>query len=214
MAVLQQALGDPEALLGAVTSPEQQGAASHASTAWPSSRLTDWVVDVVSGRVVGGNVLRIAEAARRRRVGEHDETCSSSASSDPPRRRPGRPGQVVRPGCRRTSGRRRAAALLSDPTPSPHRARSHARPLAAPHRRRRPPAPGCGASRRQTLYRPLAILQRAGRAAEPARARAALAIEPPAARSSARTRTSGAGEVVDGARRADHPDHQAPDARG
>jgi putative hydrolase len=69
MAVLQQALGDPEVLLGAVTSPEQ-----HALRPQLDALVavvvgyTDWIVDAVAVRIVGGNALRIAEAVRRRRV--------------------------------------------------------------------------------------------------------------------------------------------------
>ena len=69
MAALQQALGDPEVLLGAVTSPEQL-ALQPRLDALVSVVVgyTDWVVDAVAVRVVGGNALRIAEAVRRRRV--------------------------------------------------------------------------------------------------------------------------------------------------
>ncbi len=76
MAVLQQALGDPEVLLGAVTSPEQQALRPRLDALVAVVvGYTDWVVDAVAVRVVGGNALRIAEAVRRRRV----ETTSSDS---------------------------------------------------------------------------------------------------------------------------------------
>jgi putative hydrolase len=69
MAALQQALGDPEVLLGAVTSPAQLELRPRLDALVAVVvGYTDWVVDAVSVRVVGGNALRIAEAVRRRRV--------------------------------------------------------------------------------------------------------------------------------------------------
>ena len=69
MAALQQALGDPEVLLGAVTSPEQQALRPRLDALVAVVvGYTDWIVDAVAVRVVGGNALRIAEAVRRRRV--------------------------------------------------------------------------------------------------------------------------------------------------
>jgi putative hydrolase len=69
MAALQQALGDPEVLLGAVTSPEQQTLRPRLDALVAVVvGYTDWIVDAVAVRVVGGNALRIAEAVRRRRV--------------------------------------------------------------------------------------------------------------------------------------------------
>jgi len=68
---MQQALGDPAVLLGAVQSPEQRrlqpllDAAAAAIVGY-----VDYMVDGVSVRVIGGDALRIAEAVRRRRV-EH-----------------------------------------------------------------------------------------------------------------------------------------------
>ena len=121
MAALQQALGDPEVLLGAVTSPEQLALRPRLDALVPVVvGYTDWVVDAVAVRVVGGNALRIAEAVRRRRV----ETTSArlvrrAAARHPPRRRPGRPGQGVRAGRRRPGRRRRPApAARASPTPS------------------------------------------------------------------------------------------------
>jgi putative hydrolase len=69
MAVLQQALGDPEVLLGAVTSPEQHALRPRLDALVAVVvGYTDWIVDAVAVRIVGGNALRIAEAVRRRRV--------------------------------------------------------------------------------------------------------------------------------------------------
>jgi putative hydrolase len=69
MAALQKALGDPEVLLGAVTSPEQMALRPRLDALVAVVvGYTDWIVDAVSVRVVGGNALRIAEAVRRQRV--------------------------------------------------------------------------------------------------------------------------------------------------
>jgi putative hydrolase len=69
MAALQQALGDPEVLLGAVTSPEQLALRPRLDALVAVVvGYTDWIVDAVAVRIVGGNALRIAEAVRRRRV--------------------------------------------------------------------------------------------------------------------------------------------------
>ena len=69
MAALQQALGDPEVLLGAVTSPAQQALRPRLDALVAVVvGYTDWIVDAVAVRIVGGNALRIAEAVRRRRV--------------------------------------------------------------------------------------------------------------------------------------------------
>jgi putative hydrolase len=69
MTVLQQALGDPEVLLGAVTSPEQHALRPRLDALVAVVvGYTDWIVDAVAVRIVGGNALRIAEAVRRRRV--------------------------------------------------------------------------------------------------------------------------------------------------
>jgi putative hydrolase len=68
-ASLQQALNDPELLLGAVTSPEQQALRPQLDALVAVVvGYTDWVVDAVAVRVVGGDALRIAEAVRRQRV--------------------------------------------------------------------------------------------------------------------------------------------------
>jgi putative hydrolase len=76
MAALQSALGDPEVLLGAVTSPAQLELRPQLDALVAVVvGYTDWIVDAVAVRVVGGNALRIAEAVRRRRV----ETTSSDS---------------------------------------------------------------------------------------------------------------------------------------
>ena len=69
MAALQQALGDPEVLLGAVTSPEQLALRPRLDALVSVVvGYTDWVVDAVAVRVVGGDALRIADAVRRQRL--------------------------------------------------------------------------------------------------------------------------------------------------
>jgi putative hydrolase len=69
MAALQQLLNDPEILLGAVTSPEQEALRPELDALVAVVvGYTDWVVDAVAVRVVGGDALRIAEAVRRQRV--------------------------------------------------------------------------------------------------------------------------------------------------
>lgn len=67
--MLQQLFGDPEVLLGAVRSPEQIALQPRLDAAVAAVvGYTDWVVDAVAVRVVGGEALRIAEAVRRRRA--------------------------------------------------------------------------------------------------------------------------------------------------
>lgn len=69
LAAIQQALNDPELLLGAVTSPEQLALRPELDALVAVVvGYTDWVVDAVAVRVVGGSALRIAEAVRRQRV--------------------------------------------------------------------------------------------------------------------------------------------------
>ncbi len=69
MAAMQQAFGDPEILLGAVRSPEQQALEPEIDAAVAVTiGIIDWVVDAVSVRIIGGNALQIAEAVRRRRA--------------------------------------------------------------------------------------------------------------------------------------------------
>ena len=76
MAALQRALNDPELLLGAVTSKEQQALRPRLDALVAVVvGYTDWVVDAVAVRLVGGDVLRIAEAVRRQRA----ETSASDA---------------------------------------------------------------------------------------------------------------------------------------
>ena len=69
MAAMQQAFGDPEVLLGAIRSPEQQALEPELDAAVAVTiGAIDWVVDAVSVRIIGGNALQIAEAVRRRRA--------------------------------------------------------------------------------------------------------------------------------------------------
>jgi len=76
MAALQRALNDPELLLGAVTSKEQQALRPRLDALVAVVvGYTDWVVDAVAVRLVGGDALRIAEAVRRQRA----ETSASDA---------------------------------------------------------------------------------------------------------------------------------------
>ncbi len=66
---LQRMFGDPEVLLGAVRSPEQVALQPLLDAAVAAVvGYTDWVVDAVAVRVVGGEALRIAEAVRRQRA--------------------------------------------------------------------------------------------------------------------------------------------------
>jgi putative hydrolase len=72
MQAIQQLLGDPTVLLGAVQSPEQRELQpSLEAAAAAVTGYVDYMVDGVSVRVIGGDALRIAEAVRRRRV-EHN----------------------------------------------------------------------------------------------------------------------------------------------
>jgi putative hydrolase len=69
IAALQHALSDPELLLGAVTSPEQRALRPRLDALVAVVvGYTDWVVDAVAVRLVGGAALRIAEAVRRQRI--------------------------------------------------------------------------------------------------------------------------------------------------
>jgi len=74
MASLRAILGDPELLLGAVRTPEQDRLRPQMDTilsvviGW-----SDYMTDLVGGRILG-NPARIAEAARRRRVDGGEET--------------------------------------------------------------------------------------------------------------------------------------------
>jgi putative hydrolase len=71
---LQRVFGDPEVLLGAVRSPEQLALQPRLDAAVAAVvGYTDWVVDAVAVRVVGGEALRIAEAVRRQRAGSSAE---------------------------------------------------------------------------------------------------------------------------------------------
>jgi putative hydrolase len=69
MAALSQAFGDPEVLLGAVRSPEQLALEPELDAAVATVvGYTDWVVDAVAVRIIGGDALRVAEVVRERRV--------------------------------------------------------------------------------------------------------------------------------------------------
>ena len=70
MQAIQQAFSDPEILLGAVESPQQKALQPRLDAAVAAVvGYTDWVVDAVAVRVIGGDALRIAEAVRRQRSG-------------------------------------------------------------------------------------------------------------------------------------------------
>jgi putative hydrolase len=69
MAAMQQAFSDPGLLLGAVLSAEQRAMAPTLDAAVAAVvGVTDWVVDAIAARLIGGNALTIAEAVRRRRL--------------------------------------------------------------------------------------------------------------------------------------------------
>jgi uncharacterized protein (DUF2342 family) len=69
MQAMQQLLGDPAVLLGAVQSAEQLALAPQLDAAVAAVvGYVDYLVDSVAVRVIGGDALRIAEAVRRRRV--------------------------------------------------------------------------------------------------------------------------------------------------
>lgn len=66
---VQQAFGDPEILLGAVESPAQVALRPRLDAAVAAVvGYTDWMVDAVAVRLVGGEALTIAEAVRRLRI--------------------------------------------------------------------------------------------------------------------------------------------------
>ena len=151
MAALQQALGDPEVLLGAVTSPEQQALRPRLDALVAVVvGYTDWIVDAVAVRVVGGNALRIAEAVRRRRV---ETTASDSfveqllgirlGDDQVARGKAFVQGVVDRAG----DGGLRPAARPTRRHPDPERGR-RPRPLARPHRALTPTRVVTGALRR------------------------------------------------------------------
>ena len=69
MESLQKTFSDPTILLGAVSSEEQRSLEPQLDAAVAAVvGFTDWIVDAVAVRVVGGNALAIAEAVRRRRL--------------------------------------------------------------------------------------------------------------------------------------------------
>jgi putative hydrolase len=74
IAAMQRAFGDPGLLLGAVLSAEQRHLAPTLDAAVAAViGVTDWVVDAIAARLIGGNALTIAEAVRRRRLAATDE---------------------------------------------------------------------------------------------------------------------------------------------
>jgi len=69
MQAIQKAFSDPEVLLGAVQSDEQRALQPRLDAAVAAAvGYTDWVVDAVAVRLIGGEALRIAEAVRRQRT--------------------------------------------------------------------------------------------------------------------------------------------------
>ena len=69
MQALQQTLGDPEILLGAVRSPAQEALQPLLDAALSAVvGYVDYVVDAVASRLIGGDADRITEAVRRRRI--------------------------------------------------------------------------------------------------------------------------------------------------
>jgi len=69
MQAIQKAFSDPEVLLGAVQSDDQRALQPQLDALVAAVvGYTDWVVDAVSVRLVGGEALRIAEAVRRQRA--------------------------------------------------------------------------------------------------------------------------------------------------
>lgn len=66
---VQRLFSDPAVLLGAVQSPEQAQLAPRLDCAVAAVLgISDYLVDSVALRVIGGDALRIAEAVRRRRI--------------------------------------------------------------------------------------------------------------------------------------------------
>lgn len=66
---IQQAFSDPAVLLGAVQSAEQRELQPRLDAAVAAVvGYTDWVVDGVAARLIGGEALRVAEAVRRQRA--------------------------------------------------------------------------------------------------------------------------------------------------
>ncbi len=66
---IQQAFSDPAVLLGAVQSDEQRALQPRLDAAVAAVvGYTDWVVDGVAARLIGGEALRVAEAVRRQRA--------------------------------------------------------------------------------------------------------------------------------------------------
>lgn len=69
LGAMQRLFNDPAVLLGAVVSDEQRALQPELDALVAVVvGYTDWIVDAVAVRLVGGNALRIAEAVRRRRM--------------------------------------------------------------------------------------------------------------------------------------------------
>ena len=121
MAALQQALGDPEVLLGAVTSPEQQALRPASTPSSPSSSATPTGSSTPSpcassAATPCASPRRCAGGGSRRR----ERHVRRAAARHPPRRRSGRPRQGVRPRRRRPRrGRRARAAAAAGPDAIP-----------------------------------------------------------------------------------------------
>ena len=132
MAAMQAAFGDPEVLLGAVRSQEQIEMEPLLDTAVAVTiGVIDWVVDAVAVRVIGGNALQIAEAARRRRAETTpddifvERLLGIRLGNEQTAR-----GQAVRPG-RRRPRRRDTASSRCSPRLRPCRRRTRSRRLAS-----------------------------------------------------------------------------------
>lgn len=69
MQAIQRSLGDPEIMLGAVRSAEQEALQPQLDAALAAVvGYVDHVVDLIATRLIGGDAARISEAVRRRRI--------------------------------------------------------------------------------------------------------------------------------------------------
>ena len=113
---LQQAFGDPEVLLGAVRSPDQLALEPALDAAVATVvGYTDWVVDAVAVRVIGGRRVadrRSSQASPGRDLARRP--VRRAVAGHPPRGRAGQPRQGVRAGRRRPRRRERARATPRD----------------------------------------------------------------------------------------------------
>ena len=135
---LQQALGDPEVLLGAVRVTRAAGAASRASTP-PSPRSSATPTGSSTRSPCGSSAATRCGSPRPCAAGGSRPSPSDivrrAAARHPPRRRPGRPRQGVRAGRRRPRRRAACAPLLERARrdADPDRGR-RPRAVAGPHR--------------------------------------------------------------------------------